>query len=313
MNARLHSLAAALFAALASAPVLALAAPPASGAPAPTAGGAATRAATPDDPLAGMALDGLSPEVHKLLVEYAKGDYCYCGCPHTVASCLLSHHDCKHAQRMVWLAAGIATRAGATVEDVRKFVDHYYSSFDHRAKLDTKAFGPPLGDEKAKVTLVEFSDFTCPFCQAFRPVLEAFVAAHPGRVRLYFKPFPIESHPGAIDAAVAGEWARDQGAFWPAHDAFFSTSGHDLDSLAGAADLLKLDASDLRDAVTSRRLLPRVRASQEEGRVSGVRGTPTLFMNGRLLELPDHNATWLEFTLEDEEEWLENKGQWAKD
>ena len=189
----------------------------------------------------------------------------------------------------------------------------YYSSFDRRTRMDVAAYGPPLGEEAAPITLVEYSDFTCPFCQSFRPTLEAFVAAHPGRVKLYFKPFPIESHPGALDAAMAGEWGRKQGAFWKLHDALFALPGHGLDAMAEAADELGLDASDLRDAVTSRRLEPQVRASQAEASLAGVHGTPTLFMNGRLLSLPANNAAWLEFTLEDEEEWLRNKGKWDKD
>jgi protein-disulfide isomerase len=304
MNHRLRN-AAALTAALALGPLLAHAA-----SPAPTA--------APDDGALEAALAALPPEARapaprKLLAAYAQADYVYCGRPATVASALSAGGACKHAGRQLRLAAGVADRSGATAEAVRAFVGRYYASFDRRVRIDLKAYGPPLGDEKAPVALVEYSDFTCPFCQSFRPALEAFVAAHPGRVKLYFKPFPIESHPGAIDAAIAGEWARDQGAFWPAHDALFSVEDHGLDALAGAVEELKLDPSDLRDAVTSRRLLPRVRASQEEARAAGVRGTPTLFMNGRLLELPDNGPAWLQFALEDEEEWLQTGGRWSKD
>ncbi len=303
MNLRLRN--AALAAALALGPILAHAASPAPAAPAPDA---ALEAA-----LAGLPPEARAPAPRKVLAAYAQADYLYCGRPATVASALSAGGTCKHAGRQLRLAAGVADRSGATAEGLRDFVGRYYASFDKRARIDLKAFGPPLGDEKAPVALVEYSDFTCPYCQSYRPALEAFVAAHPGRVKLFFKPFPIESHPGAVDAAIAAEWARDQGAFWALHDALFSAEHHGLDALAGAAEELKLDASDLRDAVTSRRLLPRVRASQEEGRAAGVRGTPTLFMNGRMLELPDNGPAWLEFALEDEEEWLQNGGRWAKD
>jgi protein-disulfide isomerase len=272
--------------------------------------------ATPPDldaALAGLPLEGVGPEARQLLARYAQGDYCYCGCPHTVASCLLSHHACKHAARQTRLAAAVAGAPGATVEAIRGYVAKYYSAFDRRSRIDVAAYGPPLGEEKAPVTLVEYSDFTCPFCQSFRPVLEAFVAAHAGRVKLYFKPYPIESHPGALDAAIAGEWGRRQGAFWNLHDELFSLSGHGLDAMAKAADDLGLDSSDLRDAVTSRRLEPQVRASQTEAELDGVRSTPTLYMNGRLLSLPANNRAWLEFALEDEEEWMRNKGKWDRD
>ena len=102
----------------------------------------------------------------------------------------------------------------------------YYASFDRRARLDPAEFGPPLGNADANVTLVEFSDFTCPFCRQLRPTLEAFVKARAGRVKLFYKPFPIEGHPGALEAAQAGEWARDAGIFWPMHDALFTAADH---------------------------------------------------------------------------------------
>ncbi len=273
----------------------------------------AKAAASLDAALDGLKLEGIGPEARQLLARYAQGDFCYCGCPHTVASCLLTHQACKHAARQTRLAAAVAGAPGATVEAVQSFVTGYYASFDRRAKIEVAAYGPPLGDEKAPIALVEYSDFTCPFCQAFRPVLEAFVAAHPGRVKLYFKPFPIESHPGALEAAIAGEWGRQQGAFWKLHDALFDLPGHGLDAMASTADALGLDASDLRDAVTSRRLEPQVRASQAEAGLAGVRGTPTLYMNGRLLRLPANTRAWLDFTLEDEEEWIRNKGKWDRD
>jgi protein-disulfide isomerase len=266
-----------------------------------------------DAALAGLSLDGIGPEQRKLLAGYAQGDFCYCGCPHTVASCLLTHEACKHAARQTRLAAAVASAQGATVEAIRDYVARYYASFDRRSKFDLAAYGPPLGDEKAPITLVEFSDFTCPFCQSFRTVLEGFVAAHPGRVKLFFKPYPILSHPGALEIAIAGEWGRKQGQFWKMHDALFSAPVHDLDGIADVADQLGLDASDLRDAVTSHRFEQQVRASQAEASSAGVNSTPTLFMNGRRLFLPANSATWLEFTLEDEEEWLRNQGKWDRD
>jgi len=266
-----------------------------------------------DAALAGI-LPEVGPEQRKLLARYAQGDFCYCGCPRTAASCLLRHGPCKHSARMLRFAAGVvAAKPNASVEEIQKFVSAYYSSFDRRTKIDLADWGPPLGEEKAPVTLVEYSDFTCPFCQGLRPTLEAFVAAHPGRVKLYFKPYPIESHPGALAAAVAGEWGRKQGVFWKLHDALFSSPAHDLETIAGEAEKLDLDSSDLREAITSRRDEARIRASQAEANLAGVHSTPTLFLNGRLIDLPERTQSWLDFTLEDEEEWMRNKGRWDRD
>ena len=264
--------------------------------------------------LDGLKLQGIGFDQRQLLARWASGDYCSCGCPHSVGSCLLKHAACKHSTRMVRLAAGVlAVEPKATHDFVRGFVTQYYASFEKRAKLDLASWGPPLGEEKAPVSLVVFSDFTCPYCKAAQPVLEAFVAAHGGRVKLYFKPYPILRHPGALETAMAAEWAREQGSFWKLHDALFESDAHDLDEIDALAQAAGLDASELRDALLSRRMEARVRASQTEANRVGVHSTPTLFLNGRRLDLPELTAAWLAFTLEDEEEWLANEGKWARD
>jgi protein-disulfide isomerase len=261
--------------------------------------------------LPGIPLDDLTPEQQQVLARWALSDFCACGCPHTVSECLRTHHACKHAARMVRLAAAVVGAPGATPEALRAYVRSYYASFDRRAVLDVKAFGPPLGKEDAPLGLVEFSDFTCPFCQQLRPALEAFVKAHP-ELRLYFKPFPLVQHQNAMEAAIAGEWGRDHGKLWAMHDALFEAGDHGLDALADAAEGAGGDPSDLREAVTSRRAEARVRASISEGVKAGVDGTPTLFLDGRRLALPALSPEWLQFTLEDELEWRKRKG-WEKD
>jgi protein-disulfide isomerase len=198
---------------------------------------------------------------------------------------------------------------------VQKSVAKYYASFDRprRARLDVAAFGPPLGDAGAAITMVEFSDFTCPYCQLMRPVLEKFVADRPGRVKLLYKPFPIESHPNAVEAAQAGEWARDQGIFWTFHDLMFERP-HALstDELVSYANQAGKDGADLRAALESGRYRYKVEGSQAEARAAGLRGTPTLFLGGRLHVIPDYSEWMLEFTLQDEEEWQETQG-WSHD
>jgi len=286
--------------------------PPGPGQEAPASGAPVTA----DDPAAvlpGVPLDGLSPEQRRVLAEYALSDFCYCGCPHTVSACLRSHHACKHAARMAALAAQVAAAGGAAA-DVRAWVTRYYASFDRRARLDVKGFGPPLGDPDAPITLVEYSDFTCPYCQRVRPVLEEFVKARAGRVKLFFKPFPIENHPGALETAIAAEWARDHDLFWPIHDALFSDpAAHGADALVDQAETLGGDGADLRDALLTHRNEDRIRASQAEARAAGVSGTPTLFLGGRRVEIPGPaTEEWLEFTLQDEEEWSRHGG-WERD
>ncbi len=269
----------------------------------------------PADP-PGVDTAGLTPPQLEVLRRVLAEEFCYCGCPHTLDGCLREHGACKHAPRMARLAVRLASQ-GATVADVHRVLRDYYSGFDRRkrARLDVTDFGPPLGDPAAPVALVEFSDFTCPFCQRVKPELDRFVEENRGRVRLYYKPFPIASHEHSMDAALAGEWARDRGLFWKMYDQLFAHP-HQLapGDLAGYAAGIGGDPDDLAAALQSGHDRGRVEASQAEGRAARMTGTPTLYLNGHKLELPygDDVREVLQFALEDEEEWAK-RGGWERD
>lgn len=302
-------------AALAASGLLACRSPSSASAPGAPPGAPAAEAplpasAPPEQVVPGISLEGLSAEQKGIVAEYARTEFCHCGCPHTVSQCLRTHGACKHAGRQAELAVRIAA-AGGRLADVKKVLGEYYASFDRRARLDPTDFGPPLGDAAAPITLVELSDFTCPFCQQLRPTLEAFVKERADRVKLFYKPFPIEGHPGGLEAAQAGEWARDAGIFWPMHDALFTTPDHTLDGLAETARQAGGDEADLRDALATQKYLPKVRASQAEARAAGLRGTPTLYFEGRRHAL-DFSVEALERSLADEEEWQRHHG-WERD
>ena len=247
----------------------------------------------------------LTPPQKDTLARVLADEFCYCGCPHTLLGCLTEHKQCKHAPRMAALAARLAA-LGLSSNEIIKTLTEYYASFDKskRTRLEVTALGVPLGDPKAPITFLEFADFECPFCQQLRPKLEAFVKKHPGRVKLQFRPYPIPGHPHAEPAAEAAEWARDQGIFWPFHDAMFDNpKALDTESLVALADRLGKDGEDLRKALADRKYRDRVQAGLMEGRRAGVIGTPTLFVNGRRHVIPDYSETVLEFILEDEEQW----------
>jgi protein-disulfide isomerase len=266
---------------------------------------------SPEGLLPGVALEGLTEPQRAVLAAWSKEAFCYCGCPHTVSQCLRVHGGCHHAKRMARLGVFLAS-SDMTKEALAKTVVEYYSGFDapKRATIDLAGWGPPLGDAKAPVALVEFSDFTCPFCQLFRPALEKWVEDRAGRVRLYYKPFPIESHQNALVAAQAGEWGREQGIFWRMHDLLFASPQASPADLAGLAREMGKDGVDLMSAIESQRYLPRVRASQAEARAAGLRGTPTIYLQGR--KLLDLSEFMMEFALQDEEEW-QKSGGWGRD
>ena len=262
------------------------------------------------------ALAPLSPEQRDWLAIVLSQQYCYCGCPHALATCLRGHKSCHHAPRMARLAAKMA-QSGLVAGDISAALAAYYGSFDKakRAKIDTKDFGPPLGNPKASITIVEFSDFGCPFCQMFRPQIEQFVAERKDRVKLFYKPFPLPGHEHSQQSAEAVEWARDRGLSWQMHDLVFThPHAQGIDDLVGYAKELGADTKDLRKALETHRYKDRIEASKAEARAAGLRGTPTVFINGRLLDFnSDLSPAGLAFTLEDEEEWQKNGGSWDKD
>ena len=143
---------------------------------------------------------------------------------------------------------------------------------------------PSLGPMEAPVTIVVFDDFECPFCAKSVPLLQNAVAAFPEQVKLVFKHFPLSMHKHARDAAMASIAADQQGKFWELHDLLFANydilSTEKISQLAEQAglDMLRFTA-DKQNPLLQQKLT----ADQQEGLQVGVRGTPTIFVNGRRL------------------------------
>ena len=139
-----------------------------------------------------------------------------------------------------------------------------------------------LGPSHAAATLVEYGDFECPNCKQAAPAVKLLLARFAGRVCYVWRHFPLEEvHPHALQAALAAEAAAGQGKFWPMHDLLFENQKHlKLPQLRSYAERLELDMrrydADMGDTV----YLQRVREDIESGRASGVRATPTFFLNG---------------------------------
>ena len=139
-----------------------------------------------------------------------------------------------------------------------------------------------LGAAHAPVTVVEYGDFECPNCKQAAPALKLLLQRYAGRVRLVWRQFPLEEvHPHALHAALASEAAGAQGKFWPMHDLLFDQQQHlKLPQLRRYAERLELDIArydaDMADTV----YLQRVREDVDGATRSGVRGTPTVFLNG---------------------------------
>ncbi|MBI2963950.1 MAG: thioredoxin domain-containing protein [Deltaproteobacteria bacterium] len=139
------------------------------------------------------------------------------------------------------------------------------------------------GPKDAPVTLVEFSDFQCPFCAQTTPLLEQVLAAYPKQVRFVYKQFPLEQiHQNALAAAKASIAARHQGKFWEMHDELFKISRElSPENIRAKARLIGLDLKKFDADLASPATEKEVRDDIALGRSADVQGTPTLFINGK--------------------------------
>jgi protein-disulfide isomerase len=142
---------------------------------------------------------------------------------------------------------------------------------------------PAIGPADAPVTIVEFSDFQCPYCKTFRDqTLDALLERYGDQVRFVFRDFPLSQlHPFAQKAAEASECANEQGHYWEMHDLLFANSPNlSEDALKGFAEQLGLDMEQFNECLDSGRYADEVTADLQEGMSYGVTGTPTFFING---------------------------------
>jgi protein-disulfide isomerase len=171
---------------------------------------------------------------------------------------------------------------GAIVEDIKKKAG--VQILLRAPKVQVAAEGPAKGPKEAKVTIVEFSDFQCPYCSKGKAVMDQVVAKYGNKVRLVFRDFPLDFHEKAQKAAEAAHCADDQGKFWAMHDWMFDNQQKlDVDSLKGAAKTLGMDSAKFDTCLNGSQHAEKVKKNIKDGQDAGVRGTPAFFVNGVFL------------------------------
>lgn len=172
----------------------------------------------------------------------------------------------------------------ALVAELRKGAPPLRVMFDApRYEVALADTDPSLGSASAPVTIVEFSDFQCPFCLRVAPTLKQLREAYGDRIRIVWKDFPLTSiHPQAFKAAEAAHCAREQGKFWEFHDVLFANQQALLvESLKQYAVDLGLDAAAFNTCLDTSKYNDRVQQHMGIGTGLGVNSTPTTFVNGR--------------------------------
>ena len=176
--------------------------------------------------------------------------------------------------RQAWLA-DLRTKG----PDVRVMIDA------PRHEVALAATDPSTGAASAPVTIVEFSDFQCPYCRQVAPTLKQIRDKYGDRVRVVWKDFPLtQIHPQAFKAGEAGHCAAEQGKFWEYHDRLFANQEalQPTDLKRHAADL-GLDRAKFDACLDSSKYGDRVREGVAQGSRLGVNSTPTMYVNGRLV------------------------------
>jgi protein-disulfide isomerase len=139
-----------------------------------------------------------------------------------------------------------------------------------------------MGPADAPITIVEFSDYQCPFCRRWHDeVYGPLLAAYPGKIRLVYRHFPLSSiHPDATSAAEASMCAGEQDAFWPFHEKLFSSESLGNSTYVQYAQDLGLNVNNFKSCMNDRKYQQTVDDDVNFAVDLGIRSTPTFFING---------------------------------
>ncbi|MBA3651628.1 MAG: DsbA family protein, partial [Chthoniobacterales bacterium] len=153
-----------------------------------------------------------------------------------------------------------------------------------RYTVPTAAADPVRGNAAAPVTIVEFSDYQCPFCARDNPTLAKVRETYGDKVKIVFKDYPLPNHPQAPKAAEAARCAGEQKKYWEMHDAMFANQrALEVPALKQTARAIGLEGAAFDSCLDSGKYAAAIRGDTELGERMGVNSTPTLYINGRAL------------------------------
>jgi len=178
---------------------------------------------------------------------------------------------------------GMQRRRQAFVEELKK--THKTTVALRPPVIEVAAAGRPErgGGAKAPVTIIEFSDYQCPFCGRAEGVVDEVMKHYGNKVRLVYRDFPLPMHPQARPASEAANCANAQGKFWEYHAKLFHGDGLEPEKLKTYADQVGLDRKKFDDCLEKKPFKAEIDKDVKDGEKAGVNGTPAFFINGRML------------------------------
>ena len=231
-------------------------------------------------------LSGLTAVQKRAALKALRSQTCICGCDMKVAECRMKDPSCGDSRGLAEVIVK-AVKAGKDPEQAVANSDLVKRKSASPTLLEdpiplTIDGAPSKGPANAKITLVEFSDFECPFCSKAAARVEAIVKAYPKDIRLVYKHYPLATHPHAKMAAAASIAALNQDKFWQMHDKLFTNFNRlNESSVAQIAKDLGLDMTRFQADLASAKAKEIVAKDLADGDKAQITGTPTFFINGR--------------------------------
>jgi protein-disulfide isomerase len=251
-----------------------------------TSAGPSATAEVKDVVLPGVDTSALTPRERHMFSTLVASLFAPCpDVPVSVAQCVQENRACGACARAAkWVAH--AVRDGASDTQIQRA---YKERFDPASVKTLPLDGSPTkGPDDAAVTIFEFADFECPHCAMAVPSLDAVMAAHPGKVRIVYKSYTLPFHQHGEPAARAAFAAGAQGRFWEMEHLLFERQQHledaDLERYAG---MLKLDIGKWKGDMDSPAVKNRLSDDHKLGEDLKLKGTPTIYVNGRELDVEE--------------------------
>jgi protein-disulfide isomerase len=233
-------------------------------------------------------LGGLTPAQKNTALKLLRENDCSCHCGMKIAECRMKDPNCSYSRGLASVivdsvkqgSSGAEALAAAKASKFGHAPDHS-KLLEDPVKIPVEG-SPLLGPQDAPVTLVEFSDFQCPYCIKAVGELQAIMKAYPTQVKLIFKQFPLDTHSQAALASVAALAAHRQGKFWAMHDGLFAQHGKlSQEIIVKVAADIGLDMQRFVADVNGPEIRKAVDKDRNDGETAGVDSTPTLFIDGQ--------------------------------
>ena len=231
---------------------------------------------------------GSTPAQKASALKLMRETDCTCACGMKVAQCRVEDPSCSYSKAISGLMVK-SFKEGRNAAEVAKLLSESavgrpraeQQTLDEPIQIPTTG-APSMGPDMARIVLVEFSDFECPYCSVAAREIKQIMAAYPKDIRLIYKQFPLSMHPHAMMAASASLAAQEQGKFWELHDLMFANFRQlSRENLVKWAQQAGLDGTKFQAGLESARHKTVVEKDLQDGEQAGVNGTPALFVNGK--------------------------------